>query len=156
MQLEYTWSRIESLTAVQLYEIIQAREAVFVVEQDCPYQESDGRDLHAWHLCVRTGGELAAYARVVEPGFKYAEPSIGRVMTVARFRQLKIGRALMQEAIAFTEGKYPGQAIRIGAQLRLQAFYESLGFVAASEPYGEDGIPHLEMVRGGPPSGNPG
>lgn len=150
MKIEFKWSRFDALTTLQLYEIIQARESVFVVEQSCPYQETDGKDLHAWHLSVFADGELAAYARVVEPGFKYEQPSIGRVLTLAKFRNLKLGRALMTEAIRFTESTYPGQGIKIGAQARLESFYGSLGFETVTAPYSEDSIPHIDMVKPAP------
>ncbi|WP_246164812.1 GNAT family N-acetyltransferase [Pigmentiphaga aceris] len=138
-----------------MYEIIKAREAVFVVEQKCAYQETDGLDPHAWHLCVHAGGELAAYSRVVDPGFKFPQPSIGRVMTVEKFRSLKIGRALMLEAIRFTESTFPDQGIKIGGQVYLRKFYESLGFEGVSDIYSEDSIPHLDMVKAPVLSGSP-
>lgn len=147
MKLDFKWSRLESLTALQLFEIIKAREAVFVVEQQCPYQETDEMDLQSWHLEVSINNELAAYVRVVDPGVKYAQPSIGRVLTVQKFRNLKIGRALMSEAIRFTEDIFPAQGIKIGGQVYLQAFYHSFGFEAVSEAYDEDGIMHLDMVK---------
>ena len=147
MQLEFKWSRLESLTSLELYEIIKAREYVFVVEQHCPYQETDDLDPHAWHLSTLVNGELAAYARVVEPGMKNNQPSIGRVMTLKKLRGLGIGRALMEEAIKFTEQNYPENDIKISAQVYLQKFYESLGFQAFGEPYDEDGIPHLDMIK---------
>lgn len=147
MDLQFQWSRLESMTGLEVHEILQARVAVFVVEQNCPYQEVDDMDLRAWHLRARLDGELAAYIRVVDPGVKYPQPSIGRVMTLAKFRQRQLGRALMAEAIRFTELEYPGQGIQIGAQMRLQQFYASLGFEAVGEAYDEDGIPHLDMVR---------
>lgn len=147
MQLEFKWSRLESLTALELYQIIKARESVFVVEQHCPYQETDDLDPHAWHLSVIVNGELAAYARVVEPGIKNSQPSIGRVMAVKTFRGRGIGRALMEEAIQFTERQFPKADIKISAQVYLQQFYESLGFRVCSEPYDEDGIPHIDMVK---------
>lgn len=147
MNLQFHWSRLESLTGPQVHEILQARVAVFVVEQKCPYQEVDGMDPLAWHLTARVEGELAAYVRVVDPGVKYPQPSIGRVMTLARFRQRRAGRALMAEAIRFTERMFPGMGIQIGAQVYLQKFYASFGFQAVGEAYEEDGIPHLDMVR---------
>jgi|TARA_R100000935_G_scaffold57767_1_gene92611 ElaA protein len=147
MKLEFKWSRLESFTALELYQIIKARESVFVVEQHCPYQETDELDLHAWHLSALVNGELAAYARVVDPGIKNSKPSIGRVMTLKKFRGQKIGRALMEEAIKFTGQKYPGKDIKISAQVYLQKFYESLGFHTAGEPYDEDGIPHIDMIK---------
>lgn len=147
MKLKFKWSRLESFTALELHEIIKARESVFVVEQNCPYQETDDLDPNAWHLSALVNGELAAYARVVDPEIKNSQPSIGRVMTLKKFRGLKIGRRLMEEAIEFTEQKYPGNAIKISAQVYLQKFYESLGFRAYGEPYDEDGIPHIDMIK---------
>jgi len=147
MKLEFKWSRLEFFAALELYQIIMARESVFVVEQHCPYQETDELDLYAWHLSALVNGELAAYARVVDPGINNSQPSIGRVMTLKKFRGQKIGRALMEEAINFTERKYPGNDIKISAQVYLQKFYESLGFHSSGEPYDEDGIPHIEMIK---------
>ncbi len=147
MKLEFKWSRLESFTALELYQIIKARESVFVVEQNCPYQETDDLDPHAWHLSAFVNGELAAYARVVEPGIKNSQPSIGRVMTLKKFRALGIGRALMEEAINFTEQEYPRHDIKISAQVYLQMFYESLGFQVSGETYDEDGILHIDMIK---------
>ncbi|WP_375724407.1 GNAT family N-acetyltransferase [Arcobacter sp. KX21116] len=104
-------------------------------------------DLHSWHLSVFLNGELAAYVRVVDPSVKYEQPSIGRVMTLEKFRNLKIGRALMNEAIRFTEEQFPQMGIKIGAQVYLKNFYESLGFEVITEPYDEDGISHIDMIR---------
>lgn len=147
MDLVFQWKRLDDLSTREMYTIIQAREAVFVVEQKCAYQDVDGLDPDSWHLSVLKDGELAAYARVVEPGFKYEEPSIGRVLTLAKFRSLKIGYALVAEAIRFTEARYPGAGIRIGAQAHLQKFYGSLGFEPVGEVYDEDGIPHIDMLK---------
>ena len=124
MKLSFKWSRLESLSVLALFEIIKARESVFVVEQQCPYQETDDMDIYSWHLVVSINGELAAYARVVDPSIKYNQPSIGRVMTLKKFRHLKIGRSLMNEAIRFTEQKFPEMGIKIGAQIYLKIFYE--------------------------------
>jgi len=147
MQLEFKWSRLESLSGMELFTIIKAREAVFVVEQQCPYQETDELDPFSWHLEVTHNGELVAYARVVDAGLKYTQPSIGRVMTVEKFRGAKIGLSLMNEAIRFTEQQFPAMGIKIGGQVYLQHFYESLGFVAVSEAYDEDGILHVDMLK---------
>ncbi len=147
MKLDFKWSRIENLSSLELFTIIKARESVFVVEQQCSYQETDDMDLHSWHLAVSIDSQFAAYVRVVDPGIKYQQPSIGRVMTISRFRNLKIGRSLMNEAIRFTEKQYPQMGIKIGAQVYLKNFYESLGFEPVSEPYDEDGIPHIDMVK---------
>ncbi len=145
--LEFIWSRFEDLTTLEFHDIIQARESVFVVEQECAYQEVDGSDVYAWHLRVKQEGALVAYARVFGPGIKYEESSIGRVMTALEHRGKRLGHPLMQEAIRFIEEHFPDTDIKIGAQARLQAFYESLGFVRSSEPYDEDGIMHIEMLK---------
>lgn len=147
MNLDFTWSRLELLKALELYEIVKARESVFVVEQNCPYQEMDELDPYAWHLSASLNGELAAYARVIDPGLKYENAAIGRVMTLPQFRGSGIGRELVREAITFTERKFPASAISIGAQTYLQAFYESFGFEAVGQPYEENGIAHIKMVR---------
>ncbi|WP_447893905.1 GNAT family N-acetyltransferase [Vreelandella sp. GE22] len=150
MSLEFNWSRFNELDVRAFYTIARAREAVFVVEQACAYQEIDALDPLAWHLRATVEGELAAYIRLVGPGDKFAEPSIGRVMTVQAYRGREYGRALMVEAIRFTEQMFPGQGIRIGAQVYLTAFYESLGFAPVGAPFDEDGIPHIEMVKPAP------
>lgn len=147
MKLDFKWSRLDALSVLELFEIIKARESVFVVEQKCPYQETDDMDLHAWHLAVFSNDEFAAYVRIIDPGIKYDQPSIGRVMTVEKFRNMKIGRSLMNEAIFFTEKQFPGMEIKISAQVYLKNFYESFGFVAINDLYDEDGIPHIDMVR---------
>lgn len=147
--LNFHWAQLAALTSGQLLEIVQTRIAVFVVEQNCAYQEVDAYDATAHHLQARLGGELAAYARVLGPHTKFAEPSIGRVIVAQRFRAHQYGRALLQEAIAFTEKTYPGTPIRLDAQSHLQGFYGSLGFVVVSDEYLEDGIPHVEMLRPG-------
>ena len=147
MKLNFKWSRLDDLSALELFQIIKARESVFVVEQQCPYQETDDMDLLSWHLTVFVDDELAAYVRVVDPDIKYKQPSIGRVMTLKKFRNLKIGRSLMKEAIRFTEEQFPKMGIKIGAQVYLQDFYKSLGFESASEAYDEDGIDHIDMIK---------
>lgn len=148
---EYRWSSFEQLTAIELYEILRARQEVFVVEQECAYQDVDGKDHHARHLaCWDSQSDsptLLAYLRVVVPGKKYTEPSIGRVLTCKSVRGAGIGRELMRRGIEHTRHEFPGAAIRISAQLYLKRFYEELGFEPSSEPYDEDGIPHIEMLR---------
>jgi ElaA protein len=148
--LRWQWSRLPELTSAALYAALAARQQAFAVEQDCAYLDADGLDLHAWHLLgwvgERPSPELAAYLRVVDPGRKFAEPAIGRVLTVAARRGTGLGRALMVEGIARTARVWPGQPIRIAAQERLEAFYASLGFRTVSATYAEDGIPHVDML----------
>jgi len=138
------------LTAADVYSMLAARQQVFAVEQQCAFLDADGHDVHAWHLLgwIDDGDapSLAAYLRVLDPGRKFAEPSIGRVLTVPAHRGTGLGRSLMAEGIARTGRIWPGRAIRIAAQQRLEAFYASLGFRTASAPYQEDGIPHVDML----------
>jgi len=135
------------LTVAELYAIVMLRERVFVVEQACVYLDADGVDPVSRHLWAARGDErsdeIVAYCRIVPAGVKYAEPSIGRVITAQTVRGMGLGKALMQRAIAAVGGG----AIRIGAQAHLEKFYGDLGFARASEPYDEDGILHVEMLR---------
>lgn len=141
------------LSAGEVHDLYRARIAVFIVEQACLFQDVDGLDPACWHLLgyPSTGaGGLLAYARLVPPGARYAEPSIGRVLTTAAGRGRGAGKALMREALARTRALWPGRPVRIGAQAYLERFYGGFGFVRDSEPYDEDGIPHIEMVRPAP------
>jgi ElaA protein len=146
----WQWSRMPRLTAGELYAALAARQQVFAVEQHCAFLDADGHDAHAWHLLgwlAHSGAEvLVAYLRVLDPGHKFAEPSIGRVLTLSPYRGIGLGRILMAEGIARTTQAWPGHSIRVAAQQRLEAFYASLGFLPASPPYDEDGIVHVDMV----------
>ncbi len=146
-QLCWRVSGFQRLSRDALYRILAARSAVFVVEQQCPYQDIDGLDLKSIHVLATAGdGGLLAYARVVPPGLRFAEPSIGRVLTTAAGRGRGLGRALMLRALAVVRRRFPGQPVRISAQQYLEPFYRSLGFQTVGLPYDEDGIPHLEML----------
>jgi ElaA protein len=149
---EWRFARFEALTLAELHAALRLRQEVFIVEQACPYPDIDGLDPRAWHLFGWTGQGsaaplLAAYARVFEPGVKYAEASIGRIVSNPALRRAGYGRLLVAEAIRHAERLAPGAAIRIGAQLYLERFYEEFGFRRCSTPYDEDGIPHIEMLR---------
>jgi ElaA protein len=133
-----------ALTVSELYAIVTLRERVFIVEQSCAYVDADGADPQCRHLWAEHGA-IHAYCRIVPAGVKFAESSIGRVITAPEARGTGLGKELMRRAIAACG---PGP-IRIGAQAHLQRFYGELGFVRASEPYDEDGIPHVEMLRAG-------
>lgn len=131
-----------------LYDILELRQRVFVVEQDCPYLDADGVDPSSWHILGRDDhAALVAYARIIPPGVKYTEPAIGRVVTHPKVRGTGVGRQLMREAIMHAVNLFPGEAIRIGAQMHLVRFYSEFGFEPVGDPYDEDGIPHVEMVR---------
>jgi ElaA protein len=147
----WQWKRFADLAPAELYAILAARAEVFIVEQACAFLDLDGLDEDAWHLCgwAEPDGarSLAAYLRLIEPGRKYSEPSIGRVLTTATFRRGGLGRAAMLEGLAYASTLYPGLPIRIGAQQRLERFYRELGFDTVSAPYQEDNIAHVEMLR---------
>jgi ElaA protein len=148
--LRWQWSRLPALSAPDLYAVLAARQQVFTVEQHCAFQDADGYDFDAWHLLGWTTADasssLATYLRMLDPGSKYAEPSIGRVLTLPPYRGMGLGRAVMQEGIARSRAAWPGRAIRIAAQQRLEAFYASLAFRVVSPVYIEDGIPHVDML----------
>jgi ElaA protein len=149
MTAEIRWrcAPFEELTPREIHDMMQARSAAFVVEQSCVFLDIDGIDPACWHLVGHRGGELVATARLVPPGTKFAEPSIGRVVTTSAVRGTGVGRVLMREAIAQAEKLWPRQPLRVAAQQHLEKFYGSLGFVADSPPYLEDGILHVDMVR---------
>jgi len=148
MTLIWTTKPFDGLTLAELYALLQLRSEVFVVEQTCAFQDIDGLDQAAHHLLGYTAaGELAAYARLFDAGISYAQVSIGRVVTSPRYRRFGLGRQLLGQALGQCAALFGPQPIKIGAQLYLQAFYESFGFVQQGEGYLEDGIPHIYMVR---------
>ena len=136
----------DALTRVELYAVLQLRAEVFVVEQACVFQDLDGSDDLAMHLLGKLDDKLVAYARCFARGVKFAEASIGRVVTHGSVRGTGIGHVLMREAIARLHQQWGAQPIRIGAQARLKNFYIQHGFVDTGAPYVEDGIDHLEML----------
>ena len=145
--LQWRFASFDELTPREVHDLYQARVAVFVVEQNCPFQDVDGVDPACWHLLGRSQGSLLAYCRLVPPGLKFEEPSIGRVLTTEAARRTGAGRELMAEAVRRAQALWPNRDIRIGAQRYLDRFYGEFGFVQCSEPYVEDGIPHIEMLR---------
>lgn len=146
--IRWCWHTYQQLTTDLLYAILHLRQAVFSVEQSCAYLDLDGRDQHSMHLTGHdTDGELVAYLRLVEPGKRFPEPSIGRVVTSRKVRRSGVGKVLMAEGVRKAAGMYPGQPNRISAQQYLERFYNGFGYVREGEVYDEDGIPHVEMVR---------
>jgi ElaA protein len=144
--MNWTWQRFNDLGVDNLHDALQLRNRVFVLEQG-PYLDVDGHDRSAWHLLGRDQGtSLLAYLRVVDPGVKYDEPSIGRVVTAPEVRGTGLGRALMREGLAGCARRWPGMPVRISAQARLKRFYAELGFSSIGDEYLEDGIPHLQML----------
>ena len=147
--MDWTWCRFAELGVDNLYDALALRCRVFVLEQGA-YLDPDGLDRCAWHLLGRDdAGALQAYLRVVDPGRKYAEPSIGRVLTAPERRGSGLGRALMHEGLACCAQAWPGRDLRISAQARLQRFYEAFAFRPVGEAYLEDDIAHVEMLRRG-------
>jgi ElaA protein len=150
----WTWGRFDALTNHDVYDLLALRSQVFVVEQQCVFLDADTLDHQAWHLLARHDptasrdghAALGAYLRCIDAGIKYDEPSIGRVIVSPGWRATGMGRSLMIEGIGRTRAIWPGRAIRIGAQARLERFYASLGFRREGSPYDEDGIEHVEMV----------
>ncbi len=145
--LQWSTLSFEQLSNSQLYALLQLRSEVFVVEQNCIFQDMDGWDAQAIHVLGMQGDKLLAYARCFNAGATFQEASIGRVITHACLRSTGAGHTLMQQSIQAVQTYWGTQPIRIGAQARLEIFYVQHGFTKASAPYIEDGIPHIEMLR---------
>jgi ElaA protein len=134
------WQRFEQLSADMLYEVLRFRQSIFVVEQRSPYADLDGLDQEAWHLLLRSEGELAGYLRLIPMPIR-----IGRVAVASHVRRRGLGRRLMEEGLRFCRERYPAQNIILAAQLNLVPFYSSFGFAVISEPYDDFGVMHVEM-----------
>ena len=153
--LTWTWARFADLSLDDLYDALALRCRVFILEQG-PYQDPDGLDRQSWHLLGRLAlpwgelpaGEAVAYLRVVDPGCKFDEPSIGRVVNHPALRGQGLGRQLIAQALQRCDATaFPAQPNRISAQAHLAAFYGAFGYATVGEPYLEDDIPHIEMLR---------
>ena len=136
--------RFQDLTVDELYAILRLRAEIFVVEQDCVYQDLDDIDQEAWHVYLKEGEQVVGYLRVIEKGKRLDEVSIGRVVSL--YRRKGIGRRLMEIGKMVAKDKFKATRIKIGAQVQAQPFYEKAGFVQVSEEYLEDGIPHVYMI----------
>lgn len=148
MTIRWNLLPLEALPTLILYDVLRLRAEIFIVEQNCPYQDIDRRDVDALHLLgYSETGELAAYARLFDAGKCYEHASIGRVVVAQAYRRFGLGKLLMRQAIGHCHGAFGAQPIMIGAQRYLDKFYTELGFVAIGEPYDEDGIPHQHMLR---------
>ena len=151
--IQFTCKPFADLTVYELYDIMALRQEIFVIEQNCPYLDADGKDLKGWHLMGRqisdenTEGVLVVYTRLLPKGVSYDDyASIGRVVSSASVRGSGAGKILMQKSIAMMEKLYPNEPVKIGAQTYLLKFYESLGFESTGEEYLEDDIPHTSMI----------
>ena len=149
--MDWQWQSFAQLSGTELYEVLAARQHVFVLEQKCLYLDIDGLDPGAHHLLgwhtVNVKRCLVAYLRCLAPGAKYAEMALGRVLTTTGSRGAGIGLELMAKGIACAQQQHPGQRIRLSAQAYLERFYAGFGFVVTSAPYDEDGILHIDMLR---------
>lgn len=147
--LDWRWKAFDQLDPLELYELLAARSAVFVVEQNCVYGDIDGLDLGAWHLLAygeqEGRPELAGYLRVLLPDTGDADVRIGRVLTTERYRGIKLGNALLERALGHIARQWPGVPVRLHAQAHLQRFYGAFGFSPVSDIHDEDGIPHVWM-----------
>jgi ElaA protein len=150
-QLEWRWKTFAELSGNEVYEMLAARSAVFVVEQNCVYGDIDGLDAQAWHLSAygpRSGEDsapLAGYLRVLLPDASDPDVRIGRVLTTAPFRGIGLGNAMLERAVAHIRAQWPDTPMRLHAQAHLQRFYGAFGFAPVSEIHDEDGIPHVWM-----------
>lgn len=148
--LQWNSAAFENLSLVQLSEIYRLRQEVFIVEQNCPFPDIDGRDNQAQHLwatdTATNNTTVVAYLRILSPGVRYPEASIGRVVTAASERGSGTGKELMRRGVELCKALFPNSNIRIAAQQYLERFYSSFGFKVVSPPFLEDGIWHLEML----------
>ena len=135
------------LSTQELYAILQLRSEVFVVEQDCVYQDIDGKDQKALHILGYKDEKLVAYTRIFKAGYYFEETSIGRVLVHFNERKFKYGYTIMEASIAAIKTHYNETLIRISAQSYLRKFYNNLGFKEVGEEYLEDGIPHINMIK---------
>lgn len=145
--LEIKTKSFEELTKQELYDVLQLRSEVFVVEQDCVYQDLDGKDQEALHVLGFKNDKLIGYTRIFEPGVYFKEASIGRVVVAKNERQYKYGYDIMEASIKAIKSHYDKTLIKISAQSYLKQFYTNVGFNSIGESYLEDGIPHIAMIK---------
>ena len=147
MMPKFILKRFNELSVQELYQLLQLRSEVFVVEQNCVYQDLDGKDENALHLLGVYNNKIVAYSRLFAPGYYFDSASIGRVVVNEQYRNNKWGHLLIEKSIKAIKSAFETDAITISAQLYLKNFYESHGFVQEGEEYPEDGIPHIRMNR---------
>ncbi|MFK7832173.1 MAG: GNAT family N-acetyltransferase [Winogradskyella sp.] len=145
--LEIKTKSFQELTTQELYDLLQLRSEVFVVEQDCVYQDIDGKDQKALHILGYKNDKLVAYTRIFKPGDYFENASIGRVVVLQKERHYKYGNTIMHASIKAIETYYNETTIKISAQTYLKQFYNNLDFIEIGEAYLEDGIPHIAMLR---------
>ena len=144
--MKFEFKVFSDLSVDELYEILKLRSEIFVVEQNCVYNDLDDLDKKAVHVFLIKGGEIVACARLLEKGARYPDFSIGRVVVKKTERKTGIGKAIMEASKKYIFENFGSQKIKISAQQYLQRFYEDLGFIVFTEMYLEDGIPHVGMI----------
>lgn len=144
--MEVLIKSFDALSKEELYEILRVRTAIFVVEQECAYQEVDNHDQKALHVMGMEQGELIAYSRVFRAGDYTDEASIGRVLVIHPHRNKGLARAIMKASLEAVKTQFNTNTVTVSAQRYLEGFYEDLGFRIFGEPYLEDGIPHIKMI----------
>lgn len=147
MKIVWHFKEFKDLTAEELYKVLRLRSEVFVVEQNCVYNDLDGKDTVSSHLWAESDGITLATCRILPPGVSYDEVSIGRIVSHPDYRHLKLGHQMMAYALEIIRNHYNTEKVRISAQVYLRKFYEQYGFVQVGEDYLEDDIPHMEMLR---------
>jgi len=147
--IKWNIKHFSEISVIEWHDMVQKRLEVFVVEQNCVYQDVDGKDKNAYHIYAKNSkGDIIAYARLLNKNCSYKEVSIGRVLVDKRYRKIGVGHELMNKTLYFSNRIFGQQAIRISAQEHLTKFYQNHGFeVVSSKAYLEDGIPHVEMLR---------
>lgn len=144
--MEFKLKRFNELTVEELYKLLRVRNEVFVVEQDCVYQDCDNKDYEAYHLFCEDECEIIGCLRILNRGVSYEEMSIGRVLVKEKYRHTGISREMMLKALKFIEEELMETEVRISAQVYIKKFYENAGFKVVSEEYLEDNIPHVQML----------
>lgn len=147
MSLNFEIKHYSELNMNEFHDIIALRISVFIIEQNCPYQELDGKDKDAFHLMVKEKNEIIGTLRILKPGVYYEEAAIGRVVTHIEHRDKKLGHLMMEKAVQYMETELGYTSIRLSAQSHLVNYYGRHGFVSTGKEYLEDGIPHTEMLR---------
>ena len=142
----FIWHDFGSISKEELYDVLNLRQKVFIIEQDCFYEDLDYSDQDANHLLLYKDNKLIGYSRVFAPGIKYNTASIGRIVIDFKYRGLGIGKEITIKSIEFIKKNYPNSDITISAQLRLRKFYRNIGFVEEGNSYLEDGIANIKMI----------
>ncbi len=145
--MNITVKEFKELSTIELYNILQLRSDIFVVEQDCVYQDLDGKDQHALHVIGTKNNKVVAYTRIFGPGTYYDNASIGRVVVAKEERRYGYGKVIMEASIKAVNERLKEDVIKISAQVYLKNFYNGLGFKEFGEGYFEDGIPHIGMIK---------